>query len=205
MFPEHFWKDHRLDEPLKEVPVGSSAYRISDFEFGKYEVVSRIDNYWGKDLPAMQGLINENAMRFDYYRDETVAFEAFKAGKIDKWNENISKRWMNDYVFPAVQDGRVLKLEVPHEIPQGMQGFVFNLERPMFQDVRVRKALTLLMDFEWMNKNLFYGQYLRTESFFTNTEYRATGLPSAAELEFLNPIKDKIPACCTSPKNSSCR
>jgi microcin C transport system substrate-binding protein len=194
VFPEHFWKDHRLDEPVKVVPVGSSAYTISDFEFGKYEVVSRIDNYWGKDLAAMQGLLNEDAIRYDYYRDETVAFEAFKAGKIDKWTENTAKRWANDYVFPALKDGRVLKLEVPHEIPLGTQGFVFNMKRPQFQDLRVRKALTWLMDFEWMNKNLFYGQYVRADSFFMNTEYKATGLPSEAELEFLNPIKDKIPA-----------
>ncbi len=193
VLPEHFWKDHKLNEPLKIVPVGSSAYRISDYEFGKYEVVSRIDNYWAKDLPSMQGLLNEDAVRYDYYRDETVAFEAFKAGKIDKWNENTAKRWANDYVFPAIEDGRVLKLEVPHNIPLGAQGFVFNLKRDLFKDVRVRKAITLLMDFEWMNKNLFYGQYTRTDSFFTNTKYRASGLPSAAELAFLEPLRGKIP------------
>ena len=193
VFPEHFWKNHKLDEPLKEVPVGSSAYKITDYAFGKYEVVSRIDNYWAKDLPAMQGLINEDAVRYDYYRDETVAFEAFKAGKIDKWQENTAKRWANDYVFPAIESGEVLKLEVPHKIPLGAQGFAFNLKRDLFKDLRVRKAITLLMDFEWMNKNLFYGQYTRNDSFFTNTEYRATGLPSKAELEFLEPLRGKIP------------
>lgn len=193
VFPEHFWKNHKLDEPLKEVPVGSSAYKITDYEFGKYEVVSRIDNYWAKDLPSMQGLLNKDATRYDYYRDETVAFEAFKAGKIDKWSESTAKRWANDYVFPAIEDGRVLKLEVPHEIPLRMQGFIFNMKRDLFKDRRVRKALTVLMDFEWMNKNLFYGQYMRVDSFFMNTEYRATGLPSAAELEFLEPLRGKIP------------
>ncbi|MEZ5535968.1 MAG: extracellular solute-binding protein [Thiolinea sp.] len=194
VFPEHFWKDHRLDEPLKEVPVGSAAYTIADYEYGKYELLKRVDDYWAKDLPVMQGLMNEDGIRYDYYRDETVAFEAFKAGKIDKWNENTAKRWASDYTFPAIKDGRVLKLEVPHQIPLGAQGYVFNIKRPVFEDLRVRKALTYLMDFEWMNKNLFYGQYTRTDSFFGNTEYKATGLPSEGELEFLNQIKDKIPA-----------
>ncbi len=193
VLPEHFWKNHRLDEPLKEVPVGSSAYKITDYQFGKYEVVSRIDNYWAKDLPVMQGLLNVDSIRYDYYRDETVAFEAFKAGKIDKWHENTAKRWANDYVFPAIKSGEVLKLEIPHKIPLGAQGFVFNLKRDLFKDLRVRKALTLLMDFEWMNKNLFYGQYTRNDSFFTNTEYKATGLPSKTELEFLEPLRGKIP------------
>lgn len=193
IFPEHFWKDHRLDEPLKEVPVGSSAYTIKDYEYGKYEVISQVEDYWARDLPAKQGLLNEGSIRYDYYRDETVAFEAFKAGKIDKWQENTAKRWANDYVFPAIEEEKVLKLEVPHKIPLSTQGFIFNMQRPIFQDLRVRKAMTLLMDFEWMNKNLFYGQYERTASFFTNTEYRATGLPSEVELEFLNQIKDKVP------------
>ena len=193
VFPEHFWKNHRLDEPLKAVPVGSSAYTISDYELGKYEVVSQIKDYWAKELPVMKGLLNEEATQYDYYRDETVAFEAFKAGKIDKWTENTAKRWANGYVFPALKDGRVLKLEVEHEIPLRAQGFIFNVKRPIFQDVRVRKALTYLMDFEWMNKNLFYSQYKRVNSYFMNTPYQAKDLPSEAELEFLSPIRDKIP------------
>ncbi|CAA6820149.1 MAG: ABC transporter, periplasmic substrate-binding protein [uncultured Thiotrichaceae bacterium] len=194
VFPEHFWKDHRLDEPLKVVPVSSSAYIISDFEFGKFEVIKRLDNYWAKDNPARVGLLTLDEIKLDYYRDQTVAFEAFKAGKIDVWVENTAKRWASDYTFPAIKDGRVLKLEVPHQIPLRTQGFVFNINRPPFTDLKVRKALTYLMDFEWMNKNLFYGQYVRADSFFGNTEYKATGLPSEGELEFLNQIKDKIPA-----------
>jgi len=194
VFPEHFWKDHKLDEPVKVPPVSSSAYVISDFSFGKFEVVSRRDDYWAKDLPVMQGLLTFSNKRFDYYRDETVAFEAFKADKIDRWNESISKRWATAYTFPAIKSGKVIKQEIQHKIPLTPQGFIFNMQRPLFKDVRVRQALTLLMDFEWMNKNLFYGQYQRVNSFFGNTEYQAKGLPSGAELEFLNQIKDKIPA-----------
>nr|CAA6811130.1 MAG: ABC transporter, periplasmic substrate-binding protein [uncultured Thiotrichaceae bacterium] len=194
VFPEHFWKDHRLDEPVKVVPVSSSAYVISDFEFGKFEVISRLKDYWGNDLPSNQGRLTFDTLQLDYYRDETVAFEAFKAGKIDKWREWISKRWATDYTFPAIEEGTVIKTEIPHQVPLSTQGYVFNMQREIFQDLRVRKAITYLLDFEWMNKNLFYGQYQRANSYFGNTEYQAKGLPSEAELEFLNQIKDKIPA-----------
>ena len=194
IFPEHFWKDHPLNEPLKEVPVSSSAYVISDFEFGKFEVISRLKDYWAKDLPSSKGRLTFDTLQLDYYRDETVAFEAFKAGKIDKWSEWISKRWATDYTFPALEEGKVIKAEIPHKIPLSTQGYVFNMQREIFQDLRVRKAITYLLDFEWMNKNLFYGQYQRANSYFGNTEYQAKGLPSEAELEFLNQIKDKIPA-----------
>jgi len=194
VFPEHFWKDHRLDEPLKIPPVGSSAYKISDFQFGKYVTYERLDDYWAKDLPAMKGLLNEASIKYDYFRDETVAFEAFKAGHIDKWNENTAKRWATGYTFPAVKEGRVQQKKTLHKIPLRAQGFVFNVKKPLFADLRVRKAMTYLLDFEWMNKNLFYNQYQRVESYFMNTDYQAQGLPSKAELAILAPIKDQIPA-----------
>ena len=193
VLPEHFWKDHRLDEPLKEPPVGSGPVKVADYKYGKYVKYETIRDYWGEDLPVLKGLLNEGSIQYDYYRDSTVAFEAFKAGHIDKWNENIAKRWATGYEFPAVKDGRVLKNEVPHQIPLGTQGFIFNTKRPLFSDIRVRKAISYLMDFEWMNKNLFYDQYVRTDSFFTNTDYRATGLPSEAELKLLEPLRGKIP------------
>ncbi|HPE61427.1 MAG TPA: extracellular solute-binding protein [Thiolinea sp.] len=194
VFPEHYWKDHRLDEPLKEVPVGSSGWRIGQFDYGKYVELERFGDYWARDLPVMKGLLNPDAVRYEYYRDETVAFEAFKAGKIDKWEENVAKRWATDYVFPAVKDGRVLKLEVPHRIPLAAQGFVFNTQRELFKDRRVREAMAYLMDFEWMNRNLFYDQYQRVNSYFMNTDYHASGLPSEAELSILEPVKDQVPA-----------
>mgnify|MGYP000073646925 CR=1 FL=1 len=194
VFAEHFWKDHRLDEPLKEPPVGSGAYKVSDYKFGKYVKYERVKDYWADDLPVMRGIFNDAEVQYDYYLDGTVAFEAFKAGHIDIWEENTSKRWATGYDFPAVKDGRVKKLNVVHKNPLRAQGFVFNVKQPIFSDLRVRKALTYLMDFEWMNKNLFYGQYIRVDSYFMNTAYKATGLPSEAELKILEPIKDKIPA-----------
>ena len=193
VLPEHFWKDHKLDEPLKEPPVGSGPVKVADYKYGKYVRYETIRDYWGKDLPVLKGLMNEGSIQYDYYRDSTVAFEAFKAGHIDKWNENTAKRWATGYDFPAVKDGRVLQTTVPHEIPLGTQGFVFNIKKPQFSDIRVRKAISYLMDFEWMNKNLFYNQYARTESFFTNTKYSASGLPSEAELKLLEPLRGKIP------------
>ena len=193
VLPEHFWKDHRLDEPLKEPPVGSSAIKVADYKYGKYVKYETIRDFWGKDLPSMKGLMNEGEIQSDYYRDSTVAFEAFKAGHIDKWNENTAKRWATGYDFPAIKDGRVLKTETPHKIPLRGQGFVFNTKKELFKDIRVRKALAYLMDFEWMNKNLFYNQYIRVNSFFMNTDYTATGLPSEAELEILEKYRGKIP------------
>jgi microcin C transport system substrate-binding protein len=194
VFAEHFWKDHRLDEPLKEPPVGSGAYKVADYKFGKYVKYERVKDYWADELPVMRGIFNDAEVQYDYYLDGTVAFEAFKAGHIDIWEENTSKRWATGYDFPAVKDGRVKQLNVEHKNPLRAQGFVFNVKQPIFSDLRVRKALTYLMDFEWMNKNLFYGQYIRVDSYFMNTAYKATGLPSEAELKILEPIKDKIPA-----------
>ena len=194
VFPEHFWKDHKLDAPLKEPPVGSGPYKIGDYKYGKYVTYERVKDYWAKDLPAMKGTANIDTIRYDYYRDETIAFEAFKAGHIDIWKENTAKRWATGYEFPALKDGRIIKKTTPHSIPLRAAGFVYNVKKPLFQDLRVRKALTYLMDFEWMNKNLFYGQYTRVNSMFMNTDYVAKGLPSDDELALLEPIKDKIPA-----------
>ena len=194
IFPEHFWKDRKLDAPVKEPPVGSSAYKVADYKYGKYVTYERIKDYWANDLPAMKGINNADTVRYDYYRDQTIAFEAFKAGHIDKWPENTAKRWATGYDFPAINDGRIIKETTPHSIPLRAQGFVFNLKKSQFTDLRVRKAMTYLMDFEWMNKNLFYSQYKRVNSMFMNTDYAATGLPSDEELKLLNPIKDQIPA-----------
>lgn len=192
ILPEHYWKDHDLSEPLKEVPVGSSGLTITDFRFGQYVIYETLDDYWGKDLPVNKGMNNFKQYRYDYYRDQTVAFEAFKAGDIDIWQENIAKQWATGYDIPAVANGRLLKEEIEHEIPQAMQGFVFNTKAKYFTDVRVRKAMSYAMDFEWMNKNLFYDQYTRTVSFFQGTDYMARELPTEAELEILEPIRDKI-------------
>lgn len=192
ILPEHYWSDKDLGEPLKEVPVGSSGVTISDFSFGQYVIFERLDDYWAEDLPVNKGQNNFDFYRYDYYRDQTVAFEAFKAGDIDLWQERIAKQWATGYDIPAVRNGNMIREEIEHEIPQNMQAFIFNTKAPQFTDVRVRKALNYALDFEWMNKNLFYDQYTRTVSYFQGTDYMARELPSKKELEILEPIRDQI-------------
>ena len=192
VFPEHFWKDHNLSEPLKVVPVVSGPLLIKDFKFGQYIVYERNKDYWAKDLPVMKGQVNFDEYRYDYYRDQTVAFEAFKAGDIDFWDRSTAKDWATGYDIPAIKDGRMIKEEIEHDIPQNTTGFIFNTKREIFSDPRVREALAYALDFEWMNKNLFYDSYIRTNSYFQNTDYMARELPSPEELEILAPIKDKV-------------
>lgn len=193
VLPKHFWESRDLSEPLSEVPIGSGAYTVSDHKMGQYIIYERLKNYWASDLPVNRGRLNFDFVRYDYYRDQTVAFEAFKAGEYDIRVENEAKKWATQYTGSAIDAGYIVKEEIPHEIPPGMQAFIFNIQRPVFQDRRVRVALNYLMDFKWMNRNIFYGQYTRTRSYFENTEYAATGLPSREEREILGPIRDKIP------------
>jgi len=193
VLPKHFWESRDLSEPLSEVPIGSGAYTVSDHKMGQYIIYERLKNYWASDLPVNRGRLNFDFVRYDYYRDQTVAFEAFKAGEYDIRVENEAKKWATQYTGSAIDAGYIVKEEIPHEIPPGMQAFIFNIQRPVFQDRRVRVALNYLMDFKWMNRNIFYGQYTRTRSYFENTEYAATGLPSREEREILEPIRDKIP------------
>ena len=193
ILPKHYWENRDFAEPQTEVPLGSGAYTVEDYKIGQYVVYRRLDDYWAMDIPSRKGTLNFDRIRYDYYRDENVAFEAFKAGEYDLQQENISKNWATLYTGPNFEQGYILKEEIPHEIPQGMQAFVYNIQRPFFADRRVRQALNLALDFQWMNENLFYGQYTRTRSYFQNTEYEAVGLPSADELEIFNPIKEQIP------------
>jgi microcin C transport system substrate-binding protein len=193
ILPKHYWESRNFSEPLTEIPVGSGAYTVSDYRIGQYVVYKRLPDYWGKDLPVNKGQLNFDFLRYDYYKDETVALEAFKAGEYDLRVENVAKYWATLYSGPAFDAGYIKKEEIPHEIPQGMQALVFNIQRPIFQDRRVRMALNYALDFQWMNKNLFYGQYTRTRSYFQNTKYEAKGLPSKEELAILEPIRDKIP------------
>jgi microcin C transport system substrate-binding protein len=193
VLPKHYWQSRDLSEPLEEVPIGSGAYTVRDYKMGQYAVYERLKDYWARNLPVNRGRLNFDSIRYDYYRDQTVAFEAFKAGEYDIRVENEAKKWATQYTGPAIEAGYIIKEEIPHEIPPGMQAFIFNTQRPVFQDRRVRKALNYLMDFEWMNRNLFYNQYTRTRSYFQNTEYAATGLPGREELKILEPIRNEIP------------
>ncbi|WP_299020173.1 extracellular solute-binding protein [uncultured Photobacterium sp.] len=194
VLPEHFWQDKNLSEPLNEPPLGSSAYKVSSYKAGQSVTYSLVDDYWAKDLPVNVGRHNFQTVKYDYYRDETVTLEAFKAGEYDIREENVAKFWATLYQGTNFDKGYILKEEISHQIPQSMQAFVFNTQSLYFQDVRVREALNYAMDFEWMNKSLFYNQYKRTRSYFQNTEYEADGLPSDTELKVLAPIKEQVPS-----------
>ncbi|MDY7027089.1 MAG: extracellular solute-binding protein [Spirochaetota bacterium] len=193
VLPKHYWEGRDFTEPSTEVPVGSGPYTISDYNIGQYVVYERLEDYWARDLPVNRGRMNFDYIRYDYYRDQNVAFEAFKAGEYDLHEENISKNWATLYNGPNFDEGYIIKEEIPHDIPQNTQAFVFNIQRPIFSDRRVRMALNYALDFEWMNANLFYGQYTRTRSYFQNTKYEATGLPGREERRILEPIRDQIP------------
>lgn len=193
ILPKHYWESRNFSEPAVAVPLGSSAYRVTDFKMGQYVTYERVKDYWAKDLPTKKGLHNFDTIRYDYYRDDTVSFEAFKAGEYDLRQEHTSKNWATLYKGVNFDKGYIIKEEIPHEIPQAMQALVYNIQRPVFQDPRVREALAYALDFGWLNKNLFYNQYTRTRSYFQNTMYEAKGLPGKEELEILRPLKDKIP------------
>ncbi len=182
-----------FEKTTLDPPLSSGPYRIENVDPGRMITYTRVADYWGKDLPVNRGRFNIGRIRYDYYRDSVVAVEAFKAGEYDFRLENVSKNWATAYDFPALKSGQVNKVEIPHEIPTGMQCFVFNTRRAIFQDRRVRQALTHAFDFEWTNRSLFYGAYTRTRSFFSNSELASRGLPSPAELKILEPYRGRIP------------
>ncbi len=173
--------------------LGSGPYQVESFVPGRSITYRRVPDYWGANLPSERGQYNFDAIRYDYYRDATVDLEAFKAGEYDFRVENTAKVWATGYDFPAIRSGLVKKEEIRNEQPTGMQAFVFNTRRPIFQDRLVREALGYAFDFEWTNAHLFYGAYTRTKSYFSNSELASRGLPSPAELEILNRYRGRIP------------
>ncbi|CAM3294347.1 extracellular solute-binding protein [Halomonas lysinitropha] len=193
ILPAHFWQGRDFEATTRDALLGSGPYRIGVVEPGRRIVYERVDDYWGKDLPANRGRHNIDRLIYDYYRDQTVALEAFKAGNLDMRIETSARNWATAYDFPARDEGFIKRLEVPDGQPAGMQAYVMNLRRDKFQDVRVREALNLAFDFEWLNRNLFYGAYQRTESYFANSEMAAEGLPSEAELALLEPHREALP------------
>jgi microcin C transport system substrate-binding protein len=194
VLPKHWWVGRDFDKPLTDAPLGSGPYRVGRFEFGRTLSMDRVKDVWSKDLPVMRGRNNFDTVRTEYFRDGTVALEAFKAGQIDFRDVTIAKEWASDYDFPAVQKGLVKKVMLPHRMPTGMQGFAMNTRRALFKDVRVRHALALAFDFEWANANLFYGSYTRTNSYFSNSELASSGVPQGAELTLLDKYRDQLPA-----------
>lgn len=189
------WVGERdFDKMALVEPLSSGPYRIEKYELGKYITFVRNPAYWGRDLNVRRGMFNFNRVTFKFYRDSTVALEAFKAGEFDFNVEYNSKTWARDYVGSQFRTGRVVKTELEHRNNAGMQGFVFNLRRPLFQDIRVRRALVLALDFEWSNRQLFYNQYRRCDSYFSNSELAARGVPTGAELALLEPFRAQLPA-----------
>lgn len=193
VLPKHYWEKRDFEASSLDPPLGSGPYRIAAFEPGHWSMYKRVPDYWAKDLPVARGLHNFDAIRHDYYRDMTVALEALKAGAYDLRFEASSKDWATAYDIPAVRDGLLLKKEFKNDRPAGMQGYAFNLRRPLFQDRRVRQALGYALDFEWSNRTLFYGQYTHARSYLDNSELAATGVPGDAELAVLDPFRGRLP------------
>ncbi|MGI9382417.1 MAG: extracellular solute-binding protein [Methyloligellaceae bacterium] len=200
VLPKHYWtgtgaKGEKRDlmKTTLEPPVGSGPYRVKEVKPGRTIVYERVKDHWGAALPVNAGQYNFDQIQFEYYRDTTVALEAFKADRLDFRAENNSKDWATAYDFKAMDQGWVKRSKVYLNTSQRMQGFIFNIRRQKFTDPRVRRAFNLAFDFEWANKNLFYGQYQRVASYFENTELAATGLPEGQELEILTPLKNQIP------------
>jgi len=194
ILPKQYWEERDFSEPLNKPPLGSGAYKVADYKMGQSTTYEVIDDYWAADLPSRKGLLNFERIRYDYYRDDTVALEAFKSGEFDLRKEGDPKQWAESYDVPAVHSKKIIKEELQHQIPQPMKAFVFNTQRELFKDRRVRQALNYLLDFEWMNKNLFYSSFKRNSSYFENTPYKAQGKPSGLELEILSAYKDQLPA-----------
>ena len=193
VLPQHYWQGRDFAKTTLEPPLGSGPYRMARFEPNRTVVYERVAGYWGKDLAVNRGFHNFAEIQYDYYRDATVALEAFKAGAFDYRAENISKNWAVAYDIPALNEGLINKIEVKHKMPAGMQGFAYNTRRDLFADIRVRRALAYAFDFTWSNEHLFYGQYVRTRSYFDNSEMAAEGRPEGGELEILEPYRNRLP------------
>ncbi|MFF7708482.1 ABC transporter substrate-binding protein [Pseudomonas sp. NPDC007930] len=193
VLPKHFWAGKDFARASLDTPLGSGPYRVASVQAGRSLRLERDPNYWAKDLGVNRGQYNFDAIVADVYRDGGVALEALKAGAVDYREERVAKNWASAYDTPAVRDGKLIKEEIHNGAPAGIQGFAFNQRRPLLADVRVREALTLMFDFEWTNRQLFNGAYVRADSYFGNSELASSGLPSADELKLLEPLRGQIP------------
>lgn len=199
IFSKAYYSAHPFERTTLEPPLGSGPYRIGDFRAGRFITYERVADYWARDLNVNTGTWNFDRLRFEYFRDRTAQFEAFTAQQYLFREEFTSKVWATQYDFPAVRDGRVKLLTIPDETPSGAQGWFINTRREKFRDPRVREALGLAFDFEWTNKNLFYGLYTRTSSFFENSPMKAEGAPGAEERALLEPFRSQLPAAIFDP------
>jgi microcin C transport system substrate-binding protein len=201
VLPKHYWegtdsegRKRDISATSLEKPLGSGPYRIKEFVAARSVKLERVKDYWGAKVPAQVGQNNFDEMRFEFFRDNLVALEAFKADQADWITENSAKQWATAYDFPAIAEKRVVKEEFPINDSGRMQGFVLNLRRDQFKDARLRRAFNYAYDFEEMNKQLFYGQYKRINSYFEGTELASSGLPEGEELQVLETVRDKVPA-----------
>jgi len=193
IFSKAYYSAHPFDETTLEPPLGSGPYQVGRLEQGRFIEYDRVEDYWARDLNVNVGRWNFDALRFEFYRDRTAQFEAFKAGEYLLREEFTSKVWATEYNFPAIEEGRVVLLTTPDETPSGAQGWFLNTRRPQFADARVREAMGLAFDFEWTNRNHFHNLYMRTGSYFENSDMRARGLPTPAEQALLEPYRDQLP------------
>jgi microcin C transport system substrate-binding protein len=201
VLPKHYWtaKDAKgeVRDPSKttlDTPLGSGPYKIKAFEPGRFIEYERVKDWWAKDLPVSKGQWNFDGLRIEYFRDQTAAFEEFKAGRIDFWRESSAKQWATAFDLPQIKAGTLKKEQITEKEASQMQAFAFNLRRKQFQDPRVRQAFNLAFNFEDANKNLFYGQYARVLNFFGEADLKATGLPTGRELAILEPFRKELPA-----------
>ena len=200
VLPKHYWegtdsegRKRDISATTLEPPLGSGPYRIKDFVAGRSVRLERVKDYWGANLPVQVGQNNFDELRFEFFRDNIVALEAFKADQADWIAENSAKQWATAYDFPAVSEKRVVREEFPINDSGRMQAFTLNLRREQFKDARLRRAFNYAFDFEEMNKQLFYGQYKRINSYFDGTELACSGLPEGKELAILETVRDKVP------------
>lgn len=193
ILPKHYWEGRDFTATTLEPPLGSGPYKIESFEQGRSITYSRVQDWWGKDLPVYKGRYNFDQITYEYYRDQDVSLQAFFGGEFDFRREWTAKLWATGYDVPPVESGKIVKKLVPNALPQGMQGFALNQRRDVFKDIAVRKALNYAFDFEWSNRQFAYDAYTRSNSYFANSEMAATGLPEGRELEILSAYKDQLP------------
>ena len=192
ILPKHFWKDKKFDSSVLSIPLGSGPYKIKEVNLGKNITYERVKHHWAQKLPVNIGHNNFNEIHYDYYRDSNVMIEALKANEYDFRSENISKEWATAY-NDLKNNTAFIKEEIDHELPQGMQAFIYNMRKDIFNNLELRKALALAFDFEWTNKTLFYGQYIRSSSYFSNSDLASSGIPSKEEMTTIKKLKNKVP------------
>lgn len=194
IFSKAYWQTRDFEAASLEVPLGSGPYKVGRFEQGRFIEFERVRDYWAADLPVTRGFNRFDRIRYEYFRDRQVAFEAFKIGTLNYHEEFTSRIWATGYDFPAMREGKVKREDIASGAPTGSQGWYFNTRRAAFKDPRIREAIGLAFDFEWTNRNIMFSSFRRMTSFFENAPMKAQGMPSPAELVFLEPHRDKLPA-----------